>query len=59
MFVREWAAAAQGSMRIAMVADRRVIDPNKYGVIVAQSHGLTGDVFTTEAAALGWLLSGV
>lgn len=57
LFVKEWAAAAQGAIRIAMIADRRLIDPNKYGVSVAQSLGLAGDVFTTESAALAWLLS--
>jgi len=57
LFVKEWAAAAQGAIRIAMVADRRMIDPNKYGVSVAHSLGLSGDVFTTEQAALTWLLA--
>ncbi len=56
LFVNEWATAAQGLVCVAMVAERRMIDPNKYGVVVAHSAGLVADVFTTEQAATTWLL---
>jgi hypothetical protein len=55
LFVNEWARAAQGTVSIAMVAERRMIDPNKYGVSVARNAGLVADVFTTEQAASTWL----
>jgi hypothetical protein len=54
-FVREWAAAAEGAIRIAMVARPEMIDPEKFGVTVAANAGLIGDVFTTEAEAIAWL----
>jgi hypothetical protein len=38
-----------------MVARPELIDPEKIGVLMAQNRGATGDVFTTEAAALAWL----
>jgi hypothetical protein len=55
LFVNEWARAAQSSVIIALVAERRMVDPNKYGVTVAHHAGLLADVFTTEEAALTWL----
>ena len=38
-----------------MVARPELIDPEKIGVLMAQNRGASGDVFTTEAAALAWL----
>ena len=40
---------------MAIVARPELIDPQKIGVLMAQNRGATGDVFTTEAAALAWL----
>jgi len=57
LFVTEWARAALGVVRVALIAERRMIDPNKYGVSVAHSVGFAADVFVTERAALEWLLS--
>jgi len=54
-FVQEWARAAGGKMRIAMVSRPELIDPDKFGVTVAANNGLTGDVFLSEAEALAWL----
>lgn len=56
LFVNEWAKAAQGKVRMALIAERRMIDPRKYGVSVAHSLGFAADVFVTEHAALEWLL---
>lgn len=53
--VRAWAEAAQGMLRVAMVAPSAFIDPNKFGVIAAANFGLVGDVFNSEAEALAWL----
>lgn len=54
-FVHEWARAAQGMVRIAMVARPEMIDPRKFGVIVAGNAGLVADVFAAEEEALAWL----
>ena len=53
--VRAWAEAAQGMLRVAMVAPPSLIDPDKFGVIAAANFGLVGDVFNSEAEALDWL----
>ena len=53
--VRAWAEAAQGMLRVAIVAPPSLIDPDKFGVIAAANFGLTGDVFHSEAEALAWL----
>lgn len=57
LFVAEWARAARGVVRMALIAERRMIDPGKYGVSVAHSLGFAADAFITEHAALEWLLS--
>jgi hypothetical protein len=54
-FVHEWAKAAQGKVSVALVARPEMIDPQKFGVTVANSAGLTTDVFTTEGEAMAWL----
>lgn len=55
VMVRAWAEAAQGMLRVAIVAPPMFIDPEKFGVIAAANFGLTGDVFSSEAEALAWL----
>jgi hypothetical protein len=52
----KWAESVGGSgLHAALVARPEVIDPEKIGVLMAQNRGVSGDVFTTEAAALAWL----
>ena len=38
-----------------MVVRAEIIDPQKIGVVMAQNRGVSGDVFTSEAAAIAWL----
>ena len=52
----ELATAAEGQVRVALVARAELIDPERFGITVARNRGLTADVFTTDAAALAWLL---
>jgi hypothetical protein len=54
-FVHDWARAAGGAVRLAMVARPEMIDPQKFGVTVAANAGLIGDVFASEEEALRWL----
>jgi hypothetical protein len=52
----KWAEAVGGSgLHVALVARPELIDPEKIGVLMAQNRGVSGDVFTTEAAAIAWL----
>jgi len=52
----KWAESVGGSgLHVALVARPEFIDPEKIGVLMAQNRGVSGDVFTTEAAALSWL----
>jgi len=54
--VRKWAATSQSRVQVAMVIRAELIDPQKFGVMVARNSGLNADVFTGEAEALDWLL---
>jgi hypothetical protein len=51
----KWAESAGQWLRVALVARAEIIDPEKIGVLMAQNRGVTGDVFTTETAAVAWL----
>jgi hypothetical protein len=54
-FIKEWAQAAGGFVRLAMVVRPEMIDPQKIGVLVGRHHGLVCDVFPTEPDALAWI----
>jgi hypothetical protein len=54
-YMREFAAAAAGVIKLAAVLPREAIDPEKFGVVVGRNAGLDNDVFTNEAEALAWL----
>ena len=56
-FVRDWARAAGGVVRVALVARRVMIDLERFGVAVATNSGLFYDVFESEQEALAWLQS--
>lgn len=51
----KWARSAGSQLRVALVTPAQLIDPEKIGVLMAQNRGVTGDVFTSEAAAIAWL----
>ncbi|HEY1458791.1 MAG TPA: hypothetical protein VGH59_01900 [Casimicrobiaceae bacterium] len=53
---QDWAAAAKGTLVLALVAHAEQIHPGKFGVTVANDAGLKSDVFTSPAEALQWLL---
>jgi len=54
-FARKFAATAQGAVQLAIVIRAEIIDPEKFGVIVARNAGMNADVFTIERDALAWL----
>jgi hypothetical protein len=53
--VSHWARTIGRGVRVAMVARREHICPNKTGLIAAAQEGLDADVFEDEVAALAWL----
>jgi hypothetical protein len=53
---RRFAESAKGKVQLAMVARAEMIDPEKFGVIVARNAGINADVFAVEPEALAWLL---
>ena len=53
---RRFAAAAAGQVQVAVVIQREMIDPEKFGIMVARNAGMSTDVFDNEAEALTWLL---
>ncbi len=55
--VREWVAASQGSLKIAVAVPAAFIDPEKFGIVAAANFGMTAGVFSSESEAMDWLLS--
>jgi hypothetical protein len=53
--IHEWAQAAGGIVRVAVVAPKEMIDLEKFGGTVAGNVGLHADVFISEVEALTWL----
>lgn len=54
-FVKDWARAASGMVRVVLVVQPEMIDREKFGVQVAANSGLVANVFSTEPEALAWL----
>lgn len=50
------AEAAAGWIKLALVAPERLIDPDRFGQVVAQNRGLQVKVFAEEVGALEWLV---
>lgn len=52
---RRFAATSQSRVQVAIVLRAEMIDPEKFGVLVARNSGLNADVFAEEEQALAWL----
>ncbi len=50
-------SAAKSVVKVALLARTEMIDPERFGVTVAQNLGMQANVFDSEADALEWLLS--
>lgn len=51
-----WTNAEAGrGIKIAMIARPEMIDPRRFGILVAANRGMTGEVFLDEPPALAWL----
>ena len=53
--VRQWAEAADGRLRIVVVARPEFIDPERFGVVMARNFGLSVQVYECEEDAFAWL----
>ena len=53
--VEDWAHVAKGQVVVGLAMTAGNISPQKFGVKVAASFGLTLDAFASEAEALEWL----
>lgn len=53
---RQWAETARGKVQLSLVVHQEMIDPEKFGIMVARNVGMNADVFSEEGAALDWLL---
>jgi hypothetical protein len=58
LMVEDWANEADGKVTVSMVVRAEFIDPQKFGVKVADRFGLVCDVHTSPEAALHWLTHG-
>jgi hypothetical protein len=56
-FSQEWAHEAKSKLVISMVARKEMIDPQKFGVLVARNAGLNVEVSPSLSEALAWLLA--
>ena len=54
-FIEDWARAARGQVKVALVARPEMIHARKFGVTVAANSGFRCDIFPTEDEALVWL----
>lgn len=51
----QWAESGGGRVRLSMVARAEMIDPRRFGVLVATNRGLISNIFADEDAARAWL----
>jgi hypothetical protein len=51
-----WASKSRG-LRLAVVSRPDLIDPMRFGVMVARNRGLFANVFSSEAEAIEWLVN--
>ena len=53
--IREWADASRGRVRVALLAQAHMLDPEKFSVVVASNLGFSYDTFSSEREAVAWL----
>jgi len=54
--IRKFVAIAQGKVQLAFVIPLEIMDPERFGIVVARNAGMNAEVFTNEPEALAWLL---
>jgi len=58
-FIRCWAEASAGRVRVALLARPDFIDDERFGIVVANAFGLAAEVFADEDEARAWLRGSV
>ncbi|HET6912958.1 MAG TPA: hypothetical protein VFH71_06405 [Rhodanobacteraceae bacterium] len=53
--VAQWAETGRGHLRVAMVVRAEFLDPDRYGVILANNLGFALNLFENEERARAWL----
>lgn len=56
-FISKWAATADGTVTLCVVARDEMILEDKFGTVFAANRGLSSNVFSTPDEALRWLTS--
>ncbi len=51
------AAKISAGLKVALLLTPTFLDPNKFGIMVAQNRGLVVEAFTERAKAIAWLLA--
>jgi hypothetical protein len=55
LMVEKWAAASAGLIKFALVIQPWLMNPERFGILVARNRGLIANVFTLEEDARAWL----
>jgi hypothetical protein len=53
--MNRWVEAANGQVQVAMILRPEMIDPENFGLRVAENRGFVTNSFTTEEDAIAWL----
>ena len=56
--VRRWAAEAGKQVELSIVLQQHILDPDRFGIMVAVNLGMRADAFSSPSEALTWLLGG-
>lgn len=56
--VRRWATEIGSRVEAAIVLEQHILDPDRFGVMVAANLGMRADAFSSVGEALEWLRSG-
>ena len=54
---RCWAEAAEKQVALALVLQQHLIDPDRFGIVVATNLGMRANVFSSPADAEEWLFN--
>ena len=53
--MNRWLEAADGQVELALIVRPEMMDPQRFGIQVAENRGFVTDAFLTEAEAIAWL----
>jgi len=56
--VRRWATEFGKHVELSIVMEQHILDPDRFGVMVAANLGMRADAFSSPIEALEWLRSG-